>query len=105
MWPTRKHSQYVSWPLAKSLKALALVTTFFKDIHLQMIGNAASASELWKHFADGAILRKQLFSFTKQAAESLTVFLERVKSLWSECKAAGWDIQEPEICETMLAGL
>ena len=48
---------------------------------------------------------RQLFSFMKQAAGSLTVFLERVKSLWSECKTAGLDIQGPEICKKVLAGL
>ena len=99
---------------AKSLNALALISMFVEDIHLQTVSDAASASALWKHFADTyqarsvarrAILRKQLFSFRKLAAESLAVYLERAKSLWSECKAAGLDIKEPEICETVLAGL
>ena len=33
------------------------------------------------------------------------MYLEIAKSLWSECKAAGLDIKEPEICVTVLAGL
>ena len=41
----------------------------------------------------------------KLTAESSAVYLKVTKSVWSECKAAGLNIKEPEMCETVLAGV
>lgn len=100
--------------VVKNTKALALIVLHVEEYYLQTASKATSAKSLWvqlaatnqaKSSARKAVLRKQLLTFQKAASEPVSVYFERAKALWYELTSAGLEIQESEICWTVLSGL
>ena len=97
----------------KNVKALALIIVHLEPFHLKTAGAATSAKALWKQFestfqaksvARQFQLRQQLMAL-RMENDSVTKYIERAKSLYSDLVVVGHDIKETEICWAVLLGL
>ena len=95
-------------------KALAVIGMTLTEQHLPTFSECANAKAAWDAFAAlfksksqarRLQLKGELTAFHKESGETLVKYIARGKHLRAQLKAAGTDLQEDELCLSILNGL
>lgn len=95
-------------------KALALIMLNVKDHLLTALAGHTTAKSVWdaleqtylaKTLARKLQLRRELAKLQLSPSESVSQYLDRARTLLTECRAAHLDMKEEDIVQALLAGL
>lgn len=95
-------------------KALAVIGMTLTEQHLPTYSECANAKAAWDAFAAlfksksqarRLQLKGELTAFHKESGETLVKYIARGKHLRAQLKATGTDLQEDELCASILNGL